>query len=102
MESRDLCGSLGSGLVARGEELILFSSGDKYLGALTMPRRQVSVTDSRVRRAVFKGAIQKAPWSEIQARARRQECFVLLYSLHRGFKDTISFKVETTEPEIPV
>lgn len=54
MESRDQCGSLGLGLVARGEELILFSSGDKCLGALTMSRHRVSVTGSMVRRTVFK------------------------------------------------
>ena len=43
MVSRYLCGSLALRLVARGEELILFSSYDKYLGTLTMSRQQVSV-----------------------------------------------------------
>lgn len=47
MESRYLCGNLGSGLVARGEELILFSSCDKYLGTLTMSRHWVSVIDQK-------------------------------------------------------
>lgn len=92
MESRYLCGNLGSGLVARGEELILFSSCDKYLGTLTMSKHWVSVIDSRTRRMMFKGAIQKALWTKIQACARRQEYFVLLYSLHKAFKDTIDFK----------
>jgi len=57
MESRYLCGSLGLGLVARGEEITLFSSCDKYLGTLTMSRHQVRVIDSRARRVTSKGAI---------------------------------------------
>lgn len=93
MESRYLSGTLGLGLVARGEELFFFSSCDKYLGTLTMSRHQVSVIDIRARRVMFKGAIQKALWTKIRACARRQEYFVLLYSLRKGFKDTINFKV---------
>lgn len=98
MENRYLCGSLESGLVARGEELILFSICDKYLGTLTMSRHQGSVIDSRARKAMSKGAIQKAVWTKIRACARRQEYFVLLYSLDKGFKDTINFKVRNSRP----
>lgn len=58
-----------------------------------MSRHQISVMDSRARRAMLKGTVQKALWTEIRACARRQEYFVLLYSLHKGFKEKINFKV---------
>lgn len=96
MESRYLCGTLGSRLVARGEELILFSSCDKYLGTLTTPRHQVTIIDSKDRATMFKGALQKTLWTKIQACARRREYFMLLCSLHKCFKDTINYKVRNS------
>lgn len=70
-----------------------FSSCDKYLETLTMSRHQISLVDSRARRAMLKGEIQKALRTKIRACARRQEYFMLLYSLPKDFKDKINFKV---------
>lgn len=58
-----------------------------------MARHNVREIDSRARRPIFKGAIQKALWTKIRACARRQEYFMLLCSLQKGFKDMINFTV---------